>query len=560
MPEPVLDVDAGGMVVTSIGDARDQLLGRLPGAAKLEEPDEPRLDSPTEGALDKAAEKLESDPIETGTEIAEWAGREIDREIIQPQVTRAKEDPAGWAASTVAGGVVTAVRPDATAANVVIGALASQDAYFYQKEHGLDKIGGWPRHVANHRPFANNKGELGKHIGGLSNQDIGVWTACKVVNTVSPLPWWAPAGPGDPLWTTYDLWTHTEEGKETQDMARRWGTDVRQDFQRWGNDVRDRPRRLMYAADDIGDILHKRGLNPSVVDVVMAGPMYVERMGDGMLTMAGLRKPRFDEYETDKLAGDLKRQDVAPRVSDLVYPYPYAEKTYRRVRSEVKQRENRALLPPTPREATDKGGSFVSHIAGRPGATETRNERSWGEKTERKMPDQYDQPDGRSCGPTAAAILLKYYGIDAGIGVIKDRAWTDENGMTMPSALEGAMETYGLPMKRHAEMSINDVVSLIRQDRPPILLVRSSAATWHYVVATGFDPETRKIQIVSPNLRFNGGTKERWLDADDLDRAWRGRGDLHGFRHGESFGPRTFVEMAGVRGRTALVPQRAPSE
>ena len=54
----------------------------------------------------------------------------------------------------------------------------------------------------------------------------------------------------------------------------------------------------------------------------------------------------------------------------------------------------------------------------------------------------YTQPDDVSCGPTGCAMVLKYYGVSAGIGPLKTKAgtrWLEAGsvhvGLTVPSGI-----------------------------------------------------------------------------------------------------------------------------
>ncbi len=311
-------------------------------------------------------------------------------------------------------------------------------------------------------------------------------------------------------------------GKDKREGAQRWGKDTREDLQIWGNELRKKPRDLMYLPDDLADFAHDHGMNPSVAEIV----------------------------------GIDDDDEISPRLSDALNPGMYGDKMYRYGRSETKKKHNRVLLPPTPREVADKLGSHFASEVDPP--TRTINQRSWpSNRVDRGTAmEKQEQPDGRSCGPTSASILLKHYGIDASISNLKKRAWTDENGLTMPSALENAIEKYNLPMKRRDDMNIRNVVSMIDAGRLPILLVKSGRnLAWHYVIATGFNPVTRQIQIVSPS---QVETEAEWYDADVVDRAWRGDGDLDGNRFDDPISTDIFVKAAGVKERTILVPERAP--
>ncbi len=140
------------------------------------------------------------------------------------------------------------------------------------------------------------------------------------------------------------------------------------------------------------------------------------------------------------------------------------------------------------------------------------------------------QPDPISCGPTCCSMLLQYYGIHANIEDVKQTAGTrllkfgkDEIGFTWPSRVKKALYEHGLESEMKRRATLSDVVDLINRNRPPIMLVRSSARTWHYVVAIGRRGNTR-FRVADPLGR------EYWLRAETLDQAWSFDGDLRGQR------------------------------
>ena len=115
------------------------------------------------------------------------------------------------------------------------------------------------------------------------------------------------------------------------------------------------------------------------------------------------------------------------------------------------------------------------------------------------FPD-FRQPDFVTCGPTAASMLLKYYGTDAGILPLTTRAgthWFDFSrvlpnskfGMTKPNGLTSAIQSYRLAVQQQ-KGSIEDLKVLVKANRPPIILVRSGDTKWHYLVIIGYSPVT----------------------------------------------------------------------
>lgn len=141
----------------------------------------------------------------------------------------------------------------------------------------------------------------------------------------------------------------------------------------------------------------------------------------------------------------------------------------------------------------------------------------------------FTQPDSISCGPTAASMLLNYYGIDAGIGPLKTRAgtrWLEAGGfklgMTLPGNLTEAIQSYGLRVDL-VRGNTNDLINYIDQGRPPILLVRSGRGTWHYFVVVGYDNDGAGFFVADPQT----GTFW-WNTRDALEASWRYSADIQG--------------------------------
>ncbi len=142
----------------------------------------------------------------------------------------------------------------------------------------------------------------------------------------------------------------------------------------------------------------------------------------------------------------------------------------------------------------------------------------------------FSQPDGISCGPTSAAMVLRYFGIVAGIGPLKTKAGTRfyedgriSVGLTQPANLRDAITSYGLDAHWYKGASTNDLVTYINQGRPPIVLLRSGSKTWHYVALVGHRNNGREFYVADP-----GGGVLWWMTAANLQQAWQYSGDLAG--------------------------------
>jgi hypothetical protein len=146
-------------------------------------------------------------------------------------------------------------------------------------------------------------------------------------------------------------------------------------------------------------------------------------------------------------------------------------------------------------------------------------------------------------------MLLQYYGIDVEIEDVKKTAGTrllkiggDEIGFTWPSKMREALLEHGLEADLMREASLRDVAGLVEANRPPIMLVRSSPRTWHYVVAVGHR-DGERFRMADPL------GKEYWLDADTLGRSWAFDGDLRG---NPTLG--LPCRLCGTRGRVGFLP------
>jgi len=154
-------------------------------------------------------------------------------------------------------------------------------------------------------------------------------------------------------------------------------------------------------------------------------------------------------------------------------------------------------------------------------------------RNEERMP-LYSQPDGISCGPTAVAMVLKYYNREAGIGALKTacgtRIYSGPNfagrqisvGLTLPAGIRQGLKSYGVGADVRGNSSLDDVMRLIDEDRPPILLVRSGRDTWHWLVVVGYYDDGARFLVRDP------GSKERFVSARALEMGWSYAGTYRG--------------------------------
>jgi predicted double-glycine peptidase len=138
-----------------------------------------------------------------------------------------------------------------------------------------------------------------------------------------------------------------------------------------------------------------------------------------------------------------------------------------------------------------------------------------------------EQPDGITCGPTSALMVLHWYGKDVSLDEVKAKTKTEwfehkgeSIGMTSPDYIPEAMKHFGVP----AKMMMGNLDSLkyyVSQDRPVIVLLRSSKTTWHYVVVVGYDVGAVLLADPGPG-KFKAVTNEWFLGAWSFETDMRG--------------------------------------
>ena len=189
--------------------------------------------------------------------------------------------------------------------------------------------------------------------------------------------------------------------------------------------------------------------------------------------------------------------------------------------------------------------------------------------------EQFDN----DCGPTSAEMVLYYYG-----KWVNQRDIWDKGGIhtvvigTFPGELKRALNGLGVPVLRlsmgSADYATNSWQSReikkqsrqpsanydpfpslrrkIRQNRPPMILLRMGALAYHWVVVVGYDNQNRYL-IADPSGFFE------WWSKADLDIRWSFR---------KVKGPRTrgafkvsgddFVRMKADP-YTMVVPKKSPT-
>ena len=138
-----------------------------------------------------------------------------------------------------------------------------------------------------------------------------------------------------------------------------------------------------------------------------------------------------------------------------------------------------------------------------------------------------EQPDGITCGPTSATMVLNRYGKDTKLDDVKAKTRTEwfkygrqPIGMTSPEMLPIAMKEFGVPAKMKRG-SIKELKHYVSTNRPVIVLVRSGQTTWHYVVVVGYTKDD--FTIADP-----GDGKIDKIKLEHFKSAWDFTSDMGG--------------------------------
>lgn len=118
-----------------------------------------------------------------------------------------------------------------------------------------------------------------------------------------------------------------------------------------------------------------------------------------------------------------------------------------------------------------------------------------------------------TCGTTSAEMVLHYYGQDVGQQEIWDSGgvYVIEVG-SFPSEIRQALNRLGVPAHWYHKASLEHLRHWVRQDRPPIVLLRFGEVL-HYVVVVGYNRQGDFL-LADPNYVF------RWMSAADMRLGW----------------------------------------
>lgn len=104
-----------------------------------------------------------------------------------------------------------------------------------------------------------------------------------------------------------------------------------------------------------------------------------------------------------------------------------------------------------------------------------------------------EQPDGITCGPTSATMVLNYYGHSVSVDQVSEESKTewieykDESiGMTTPEYIPIALKHFGVPSKTRRGY-LPRLKYYVSSGKPCIVLLRSGEFLWHYVVVIGYN-------------------------------------------------------------------------
>ena len=125
--------------------------------------------------------------------------------------------------------------------------------------------------------------------------------------------------------------------------------------------------------------------------------------------------------------------------------------------------------------------------------------------------EQFD----KNCGPNSVQMLLYYYRKHRRLKDIWKAAAINTVAFgTGPSTLRQALNALDVPAYWYTNKTLDDVRRYIKENRPPILLLRLSNTGYHWVVAVGYDTRWNEILIADPNGHF------KWWNADQLHANW----------------------------------------
>ena len=127
------------------------------------------------------------------------------------------------------------------------------------------------------------------------------------------------------------------------------------------------------------------------------------------------------------------------------------------------------------------------------------------------MMEQFD----KNCGPNSVQMLLYYHRKHRRLKDIWKAGGIQTVAFgTSPSELRQALNASGVPAHWYVNRTLDDVRRYIKNNRPPIMLLRLSNTGYHWVVAVGYDTRWDEFLIADPNGHF------KWWTAAQLNANW----------------------------------------
>lgn len=127
------------------------------------------------------------------------------------------------------------------------------------------------------------------------------------------------------------------------------------------------------------------------------------------------------------------------------------------------------------------------------------------------MMEQFD----KNCGPNSVQMLLYYHRKHRRLKDIWKAGGIQTVAFgTSPSDLRQALNASGVPAHWYVNRTLDDVRRYIKNNRPPIMLLRLSNTGYHWVVAVGYDTRWDEFLIADPNGHF------KWWTAEQLNAKW----------------------------------------
>ena len=121
----------------------------------------------------------------------------------------------------------------------------------------------------------------------------------------------------------------------------------------------------------------------------------------------------------------------------------------------------------------------------------------------------------KNCGPNSVQMLLYYYRKHRRLKTIwKAGGIRTVTFGTSPSELRKALNVLDVPAHWYTNKTLDDVRRYIKENRPPIMLLRLSNTGYHWVVAVGYDTRWDEFLIADPNGHF------KWWTAEQLNANW----------------------------------------